>query len=700
MDEPTAEQVEALKIAGELIDAGIPVFAAPPNPDRPGEYFRPRGWQKTVPSRSWLEKWRPGWALGAVGGHVADFVDFDPRNGGDQSKRELEVMGQMPRAFGVQATPSGGTHLIISRTGERKATAFMPGVDLLAGADEPDEHGGHGRGFIYIAPTVRPSKAPETLGQLRAYRWEVPPDLEYLKEFSRGGDDSLEGVLDRVHASRAAIGGTRKLESVQSDTSQLFSSLAGETRSFTAAEAQAFCLPHLQALERAQIGEIEEHANRAATALSHFVGSHWDADFAFSVLMSALGKTAYDPSHPASGWTAEKFRPVLDGRRPPLDGWKATLTPEGVDQVIPAEDAVSALLAEMKKPSEIKLQQPPKMLIQGLLTMDSESWMIGAPGSKKSFVVLDQVAHVAEGRPWMGLKVRKGRVVMIVAEGSGGMGPRLKAWEAQNQRPMSEDVWILPRPVQASNLGAWAVLRDACARIGPALVVIDTQARVTVGMDENSAKEMGVFVEAVRSIREVTGACIFSVHHTGRSGGDARGSSAIDGAQTTELKVVSEPGTLKGKLKSEKQKDLPLAPDVDLTFVVHTVGVDEDGLPVTSLAISHNPWEQLAGEGAPGGIDLEPWRGQEAGEWTKEHVSANSKVKRRILQVLCDHARMRGLTQSEVRGVIAERWEAPSKSGWATAWQEVIDLECVTNPGGERFTLDRVVAGLPDETLD
>ena len=31
--------------------------------------------------------------------------------------------------------------------------------------------------------------------------------------------------------------------------------------------------------------------------------------------------------------------------------------------------------------------------------------------------------------------------------------------------------------------------------------------------------------------------CVLTVHHTGRSGGDARGSSAIDGAQTTELKV-------------------------------------------------------------------------------------------------------------------------------------------------------------------
>jgi hypothetical protein len=690
MTDRIAEEIQALKIAARLIDAGVPIFAAAPNPDRPGEYYLPRQWEKTIPSHTWLEKWRPGWALAAVGGHVADFLDFDPRNGGDQSRVELEIQGQMPRSFGTQATPSGGTHEIISPTGIRKSTGFMPGVDLQAGAGD-----GEGRGFIYIAPTVRPSKAPETLGQLIPYVWIREPDMEYLQEFSAGGDTSLEGILDRVHAARGAGSGTRQEQTTQSGGSQLFSSLAGETRAFTMAEAQEFCIPHLSALEDAQIGEIEERANRAAATLSHFVPSHWDADFAYSVLLTALAKTAYDPSHPASGWTAEKFKPVLDGRRPPLDNWKAEYRAESVDEVTSEPSAVDALLAEMKRPSEIRLQPPPRMLVEKHLTLDSEAWVIGAPGSKKSFVVLDLAAHIAEGRAWQGLKVTQGRVVMIVAEGAGGMGPRLKAWEAQNGRPVSEEIWILPRPVQASNLGAWATLRDACARIGPALVVIDTQARVTVGMEENSSKDMGLYIEAVRSIREVTGACVLSIHHTGRAGGDARGSSAIDGAQTTELKVVSEPGTLKGKLQSEKQKDLQLATDVELTFIVHTVGVDEDGQPITSLAITDNLYEKLAGP-AVEDIDFEPWRGQEAGAWTAEHVPANSWVKRRVLQVLMDHARGLGLTKAEVRDIVKERWSAPSRSGWATAWQEVTELDCVVSAGGERWTLDRVELGLSD----
>ncbi len=673
MSDLTPEQAEALKYAGQLIDAGVPVFAAPPNPERPGQYILPRAWQGTVPDHAQLDRWRPGWALGAVGGHAADFLDFDPRNGGDESRKELALQGQMPRAFGVQATPSGGTHLIVSRTGERKATGFMPGVDLQAGSDEPDEGGGHGRGFIYIAPTVRPSKAPETLGQLRPYTWATTPDLEYLAEFSRGADDSLEGVLDRVHAWRNR--GPAPRESAPSAATQLFASLAGETRAFTAAEAQAFCLPHLEALERAQIGEIEEGANRAAAALSHFVPAFWDADFAYSVLLAALSKTAYDPSHPASGWSAEKFRAVLDGRRPPLDDWKATVRPENVSAIEPAGDAVEALLAEMRRPSEIKLLKPPRMLVEGLLTLDSESWLIGAPGSKKSFVATDLAAHVAEGAMWQGLKVTQGRVVMIVAEGAGGMGSRLKAWEAQHGRPMSEEIYILPRPVQAANLGAWAVLREACVRIAPVLVVIDTQARVTVGLEENSAKEMGVYIEAVRSIREPTGACVLSVHHTGRTGGDARGSSAIDGAQTTELKVVSEPGTLKAKLKSEKQKDLQLAQDVELLFRVHAVGTDDDGQEITSLAIAPagSVWERLSGQGE---VDTRPYI---------PTFDEKDKWRQRILDHLHLYAPELGWTRAELAASLAAQdgvaaGKIKENGAYKTALKALLEA---TDPEGE-----------------
>lgn len=644
-----AEQTEALRIAGELIDAGVPVFAAPPCPGatcpREGhatgkhEYDLPAKWQLTVPSRVWLERWQPGWALGAVGGHVADMLDEDPRHGGTASIDELKAAGHMPRVFGVQGTPSEGFHYLISPMGERETNAFMPGLDYQGGM--PD---GKGRAFVWIAPTVRKSKVAPYLPV--AYRWLQEPDLDYLKEFD-GNDESIEGLRSRVLARKVKAPGN------EPDRSGM------EKRAFTEEEAQRFCLITLERLEQAQRGDIENAANNAACQLSHFVPEFWSEEFAYAVLQASLSRTDYDPDHPASGWTAEKFHNVIAGvdGRAPAD-WEAVRKPETPAEVTPEVDDVDRLLAEMRKPSQVAKQAPPRMLVQGLLTMDSESWIIGAPGSKKSFVATDLAAHIAAGKPWQGLKVRQGRVVMIIAEGSGGMGPRIKAWEKENGAPMSEDIDILPRPVQAADLEKWAVLREACRRIGPALVVIDTQARVTVGLEENSAKEMGVYIEAVRSIREATGACVLSVHHTGRQGGDARGSSAIDGAQTTELKVESTPGALRGKLKSEKQKDLALAPDVELVFAVHKVGEDEDGQDITSLALVNGAFKKASGqEEAP--ATLPTVSDLEITKWGE-----------RMLEILVRDAPMGvGLSRAEVLRAIDVEWASDKPKTAARDWR-------------------------------
>lgn len=665
--EITEAQREALKVAAEFIAAGIPVFAAAPNSEKPGEYHLPKMWEQTRPDPSVLDRWRPGWALAAVGGHVADFLDIDPRSGGRESEKELRLQGDFPRSFGRQETPSGGDHHVISATGERKRTSFMPGLDLQSGGPT-DEFGKNGRGFVYIAPTVRPSKAPETLGELRAYRWIERPDFDLLADF-RGSDDSIEGVIARVHAARAPREGKNLKVFEQGEHASSLFGTSSSVREFTRAQAEAFCLPYLEELEKAPIGEIEEHCNVAATMLSHFVPAIWDADTAFTVLGISLAKTAYN----GATWDVEKFRPVLDGRRAPADAWKASLRIEDVREVKPTEDAVDALLAEMLTPSQLKGRERPRYLIKGLLSMDSESWLIGEPGSKKSFVALDMAGHVATGQEWQGHKVTKADVVMIVAEGAGGIGDRLAAYESLHGA-MPENVRILPRPVQAKNLQAWAVLVEACRRLAPGLVVIDTQARVTVGLEENSATELGVYIEAVRATREATGACVLTVHHTGRKGGDARGSSAIDGAQTTELKVKSE--GLRGELLTEKQKDMPQLPPIPLTFASVVVGQDEDGEDITSLTLVADAFRSAVGEERPEERLYVPSFG-EKDVW-----------RRRVLDVLFLHAPDHiGMTKPELLGVLADQWKQEKaklavNGAFKVAWK---DLLAARDPEGEEI---------------
>jgi AAA domain len=185
---------EALNIARSLAAAGIPVFVARPDPGKPGDY-KPRGsWQTFAANPAYVNAWKPGLALCAVMGQGIDLVDIDPRNGGDREA----LNGLMPSVLGVAATPSGGEHLFVRSMGVHSRDDVLPGIDVKAGATD-----GEGRGFAYIAPTVRVSK---TTGERVAYRWVTPPDLAQLGGADRSGD-KLAALIGKLRAGGATGGG-------------------------------------------------------------------------------------------------------------------------------------------------------------------------------------------------------------------------------------------------------------------------------------------------------------------------------------------------------------------------------------------------------------------------------------------------------------------------------------------------------------
>jgi hypothetical protein len=189
---------------------------------------------------------------------------------------------------------------------------------------------------------------------------------------------------------------------------------------------------------------------------------------------------------------------------------------------------------------------------------------------------------------WHGHYVRQGLVVYLVAEGEQGIRKRVRAWEQHHGMRM-DNVRFLPRPVQAMSQ-EWDVLIEVLRRIQPVLVIVDTQARVTLGIEENSNTEMGQIVDRLDRLRTETGSCVAVVHHTGHVGEHGRGASAVKGALQSELLVSRKgdkiPNTIL-TIKSGKQKDEDQ--DGDFQFGLKKVSLygeyKPDGRPITSLVL-------------------------------------------------------------------------------------------------------------------
>lgn len=194
-----AEAEAAVEHARVLASLGCPVFVARPALDRrtgawdPGwghggsGYWLPEGWEGSEADPAALDAWRFGDALGMVTGHALDVLDVDPRNGGDADLAELGRLGLTPTAYAKAATPSGGLHLFTAPHGVRKTK--RGGLDLQAGDAE-----GQGRGFVWIAPTVRRSKVD---GQVRPYTWTTPPSGSPVGR----SDDRATARVEWFHAA-------------------------------------------------------------------------------------------------------------------------------------------------------------------------------------------------------------------------------------------------------------------------------------------------------------------------------------------------------------------------------------------------------------------------------------------------------------------------------------------------------------------
>lgn len=208
----------------------------------------------------------------------------------------------------------------------------------------------------------------------------------------------------------------------------------------------------------------------------------------------------------------------------------------------------------------------PQWLIEGLFEVNSLVMVAGPPASFKSFLAIDWVLSIATGRKWNGKHTVPAKVLYLLGEGKASLLKRLEAWCHYHRVTAAErallainfrvtfDVPQLASKSSVDNMLAGLVAED----FQPNVIVVDTFARSFVGLDENSQRDTGLWIESADRLRQLGYTVIF-LHHTAKNtefGLKYRGSTAIMGAMDTAFTLQKDKDVRSlSKLECVKQKD-------------------------------------------------------------------------------------------------------------------------------------------------
>jgi hypothetical protein len=362
----------------------------------------------------------------------------------------------------------------------------------------------------------------------------------------------------------------------------------------------AFALARQEIAQNGSVDDVEELMEKAFSELPNHPGLCMD-DNDRKWMHEGIAKGLKEPwrfvPETVFGFPEEELMAQHEARQAstlPAVALAATLSANGAQgvttapalAVVPpmavqgAEDPVTALLGELLDVEGLANRPKAAPLIEGWMVRNSLARLSGHPGSYKSFLALDWAAHVGLGRAWHGHRVTKGAVVYLVGEGEEGIYRRVRAWEIHHKAKLKDAVRFLPRPIQTAG-PEWETFCRAMAQIRPALIVLDTQARVTVGVNENDPTEFGEVIERWDALRRFTGATVLLLHHLNATGDRPRGSTAVPGALQSEFEIEKQgdAGKRTVKITNGKQKDQ--AEHEPLTLRVRVV--DVEAAPVAAV---------------------------------------------------------------------------------------------------------------------
>lgn len=249
---------------------------------------------------------------------------------------------------------------------------------------------------------------------------------------------------------------------------------------------------------------------------------------------------------------------------------------------------------------------PPQWLIYDILPTVGINFLASEPKAGKTYLTLSmsctiavepsgnrtQDAINADLLNWCGRETRHGDVIYIAAEDIDDIAERVRGWAKYHHIQKIPHLHFFKRALQ---------IRDEHERFMKALdrrykdadiklIVIDTLAMCTAGIEENSKKDFDAVIAAAEKLWRKYNCCVLIVHHAGKNG-SMRGTSAMGGVCYTlmEIESIDEKLVLKCKYK-RRGKNFE-----DIYFDWQTVELDycdEKGDPATTSVVTRSDYKK------------------------------------------------------------------------------------------------------------
>lgn len=219
--------------------------------------------------------------------------------------------------------------------------------------------------------------------------------------------------------------------------------------------------------------------------------------------------------------------------------------------------------------SDLLARPPKKWLIDALFGIGDIGMIYGAPGSGKTFVVIDLALSASLGKQFaMRFDVdRPLNVAYCAGEGLSGLPARFAAAAAAHgvEELSSFSFFdVVPQLYYSDTEGEaeetiarfvsdWQTMQSTGEVEALDLLVIDTFHSATADGEENSTRDMGRVLKLIKSTVRHLGCSVLVVHHTNKAGTGERGSSSLRGAMDFMVEIKESNG--KFAMGCEKLKD-------------------------------------------------------------------------------------------------------------------------------------------------